>query len=373
VRTHLRHLIRAGRAAEAQAVLESSAYRNVRSAEFLAIRIQISIRLKCLGDARRIFGDVLSTAPALDDLDCLFAFAAALYEGSALRNVWAQLLDLSNAATDQGRNGVTDSLVLSARIRLALDDTDGFLTTLRSIDADENLGPLDLLLRAAAAAIAAPGIPDRDRPKIFGIGLARTGSTTLTAALTELGLSTIHWRNPLTHKLISDCDFTLFDGFTDTTVGVRFDELYFRFPNSKFVYTSRPLESWLTSIGQHWQREHGSSDFDEIKMSMQEPDVYWYGQPFLDLHNTLYFRYENFADSYRAHDQRVRHFFEDKPSNRFLEFDVFSGDGWEKLRRFIGVPLPQISFPWKNQKPDDGQAGRIMASRRPFSCLSESE
>lgn len=344
-------LIRVGRLEEALAVIESSARRDFESAAYVEIRLQILIDLKRLADARRAFADMLRMAATLDQLNCLFDFAPALYEGPDLTSTWGKLLDLSNAAIDRRSDPVTDCLVLSARIRLALDDGDGYLATLRSIDAGESLGAHDRLLRAAATAMAEPTYPDFDRPKVFGIGLSKTGTTTLAAALTGLGVSTIHWRNPLTRSLISDCDFTRFDGFTDITVAECFEDLYSRFPNSKFVYTTRPLESWLTSMDEHWRRRHGSADFQAIKRTMLEPDVYWYGSRFRALNNALYFLHESFADAYRAHDRRVRAFFEDKPKSCFLEFDIFAGDDWKKLCPFVGVPVPGIPFPWKNNTP----------------------
>lgn len=347
-RAFLRQLVTEGREAEALALLESRGSRGLESPTLVEIRLQILINLKRLVDARRVFADVMDKASGFSHLDCLFNFAAALYEGPDLTSTWARLLELTDAAIGHRRTIVTDWLVLRARIRLALGDDDGFLTTLRSIQGRKDLGTLDRFLRAAAAAMGEPTYPDFDKPKLFGIGLSKTGTTTLAVALTALDITAIHWRNPLTRSLISDCDLPKFDGFTDITVAERFEQLYSRFPNSKFVYTTRPLESWLASMDEHWRHNHGTSDFQEIKRTMEECDVYWYGSRFRALNNALYFRHESFADAYCAHDRRVRGFFEDKPNARFLEFDVFAGDGWEKLCPFLGIAIPKSPFPWRN-------------------------
>lgn len=362
-RNFLRQLVKTGQSAEALALLDSGGFHDAESPTLIEIRLQVLINLKRLADARQVFAGVLKSASGFGHLNCLFDFAAALYEGPTLTSTWAKLLERCDAAIGRRKNVLTDWLVLRARIRLALDDEDGFLTTLRGIDARKKLGTHDRLLRAAAAAMAEPAYPDLDRPKLFGIGLSKTGTTTLATALTGLDISTIHWRNPLTRTLISDSDLTKFDGFTDITVAERFEELYSRFPNSKFVYTTRPLESWLASMDEHWRRKHGTSDFRTIKRTMQEGDVYWYGSRFRALNNALYFRHESFAEAYCAHDRRVRRFFEDKPKSRFLEFDVFAGHGWEKLCPFLGLPVPKIPFPWKNNASNLRPARRTRAGK----------
>jgi hypothetical protein len=44
-------------------------------------------------------------------------------------------------------------------------------------------------------------------------------------------------------------------------------------------------------------------------------------------------------------------FFGENDRKRLLELDVFSGDGWEKLCRFVDRPIPSVAFPWENKAP----------------------
>jgi hypothetical protein len=70
-----------------------------------------------------------------------------------------------------------------------------------------------------------------------------------------------------------------------------------------------------------------------------------FGAQWSAIHLSLYFNHANYEDAYIAYDRRVRDFFRDKPDDRYLEFDVFSGDGWAKLCPFLRRPIPSQPFP----------------------------
>jgi len=44
-------------------------------------------------------------------------------------------------------------------------------------------------------------------------------------------------------------------------------------------------------------------------------------------------------------------YFKGRPKD-LLVIDIPAGDGWEKLCPFLGVPIPNQSFPKKNQTPN---------------------
>lgn len=239
--------------------------------------------------------------------------------------------------------------MLRARLHLALRDRAGFLAAADRLQPHAS-GRLGATLLAVTAAIREPAYPDFRKPKIFGIGLTKTGTTTLAAALTALGWTTLDWRNPLTFELMSKDDLHLFDAFTDTPVCLGFEAYYYMFPNSKFIYTMRSVAAWLTSIERQWKRLFGLSGFAAIREATERPDTLpLHGITFRDLYSTLYFNHADFTEAYRAHDRRVRRFFADKPKDRFLEFDVFRGDGWSELCAFIGCDIPRVPFPWENR------------------------
>ena len=76
--------------------------------------------------------------------------------------------------------------------------------------------------------------------KIFGIGLSRTGTTSLTLALSELGLHAYHF--PRGREVIDSVDAA-----TDTPVAAWYQDLDAAYPDSKFILTLRHRPEWLDS------------------------------------------------------------------------------------------------------------------------------
>jgi len=101
------------------------------------------------------------------------------------------------------------------------------------------------------------GAPSK-KPKVFGLGLSRTGTRSLTAALHLLGWDTVHYpvdRAALDAMVRGDVGFPhleRYDGMTDITVSPYFEDLDHAYPGSKFVLTVRDEESWLKSCKNHW-------------------------------------------------------------------------------------------------------------------------
>lgn len=341
-----------GRPEAAWRALDSSPFGRLESSSLVERRFDILIRLKRFDEADAYFARVLGCARRPDMLGSLFAFVPALYEGHERQRIWRVLLERATGTRSSSEGLDRVSLgVLTARIQLALRDLGGVGRTMQHLAECPHLGEHGEALRRVAAVLSSPKYPDYEKPKIFGIGLSKTGTTTLAAALMLLGFSTLDWSNPLTRELISDDDLPNFDAFTDIPVSVRFEYFYYLYPNSKFILTVRPFDSWVKSISSHWHRNLGMSDFDRSKAAMEEPRAFHYGTQFRDICRSLYFNYENYREAFEAHGRRVRRFFRDKPADRFLELNIFGGDGWPKLCAFVGREAPSAPFPWRNRKP----------------------
>ena len=78
--------------------------------------------------------------------------------------------------------------------------------------------------------------------KIFGVGLTRTGTTSLAVALGQVGYSVIHYP--------SECAlFTgQYIGAFDLPVVIHYKALDKAFPESRFVHTVREKDAWLESM-----------------------------------------------------------------------------------------------------------------------------
>lgn len=342
-------LFRKGRHAQALELLDGSQFRDRTMPALFEMRCRILIGLRRLAEARSVFTRALDEAGDLTALERLFAIAPSLYEGWPRTERWLALRKrLQALPSPEGPEAAARIEILQARLHLALRDYHGFLAAVGRVEPRYS-GRDGAILRAVAEAIREPAPADCPELKIFGIGLSKTGTTSLAAALTALGWPTLDWRNPLTFTLMSDDDLHLFGAFTDTPACLAFEKYYHQFPNSKFIYTTRPLAAWRASIEQHWKGQFGLSGFAAIKEAASQPDTIHYGTAFRDLNRTLYFNHADFIEAYREHDRRVRRFFADKPKERFLEFNVFHGDGWDELCRFVGCEIPAAEFPWENR------------------------
>ena len=191
-----------------------------------------------------------------------------------------------------------------------------------------------------------PSIEPTERPRVFGIGLNRTGTTSLDAALWHLGWTSTH--NPPAERM-AHADFGLFstddepfNAGTDVSVAACYRELDEAFPGSKFVLTVRDAEDWLRSIVNHFAKLpkwSGEGDWKTIRER-----VYASAWP----------TPEQFLAGYRAHLVGVANHFRNRPDD-LLVMNLTAGDGWDKLCPFLGVPIPDMEFP--NTNRSDGSDG----------------
>ena len=258
------------------------------------------------------------------------------------------LLERLSALAKQRADEEQAAAILQAQLRLAVCDHEGagrIVARLRSrgVAGEMVEGMAEICARRADAAY-----PDYDAPKVFCIGLSKTATSSLDEALQALGLRTVHWLNRSTETLLSENDLFLFDGFSDIVVSWRFEHLYTTFPNARFIYTTRRTADWVRSITAHYERLHGvSTPHDLARSGFRERFNGAAGMAEMN----LYARHATWEGAYREFDRRVRHFFADKPADKWLEMAVCEGEGWEKLCGFLGRPAPDRPFPSSNVAP----------------------
>jgi hypothetical protein len=173
---------------------------------------------------------------------------------------------------------------------------------------------------------------ERSVDKAWGIGLGRTGTTTICEAFRILGYKkVIH--NPKFEELAT------IDAAADNGCTIFYKYLAFRFPESKFVLTTRDLRSWLESF---------RYISDEHPIDKHSPERYELAiQRRMLLYETVDFDEHKMTDAYYRHHEDVRRFFKNTP-DRLLEFNITAGEGWEKLCPFLGREIPNVPFPRKN-------------------------
>lgn len=170
------------------------------------------------------------------------------------------------------------------------------------------------------------------KSKIFGIGLAKTGTTSLNDAFAILGISSIGCPTNIP-------SIRRFAAATDGIVADQFETLDQKFPQSKFIYTVRDRESWLESyIRYHGRKESASPEHaDKVERL--------YGTKGIDRRALL--------DAYERHERHVFEYFKNRP-NDLLVMNICGGEAdWEELCSFLGKPIPAVPFPASNERFTD--------------------
>jgi hypothetical protein len=188
-----------------------------------------------------------------------------------------------------------------------------------------------------------------DQERIFGIGLSKTGTTSLTRALEILGYETNHFPYSALRyeggRLRLDMErLQQWDAVTDSPVALFYDRLAERFDDAKFILTVRDIDAWLDSC----ERNHvWPGDYVRNKGIRKFPHI----RKILSLHHHVYgseqFNRATFRDAYEKHVTQVRTYFAGN-GHDLLVMDICGGDGWGPLCDYLGVPVPDEPFPREN-------------------------
>lgn len=189
--------------------------------------------------------------------------------------------------------------------------------------------------------------------KIFGIGLQRTGTTSLHRALQLLGYRSAPHAIALFYDIHAPI-LSQYDAFSDNPIPLLYPQLDEMCANGRFILTTRPLEAWLTSV--EWLfRANQSTLTPQLKKAAD--DIH------LALYNTTQFDRERFKDVWHKHHEDVQIYFQHRP-NDLLCIDLSQDDNWQKLCTFLGKPIPSVSFPHQNaRKPKKNQTSRLILKR----------
>lgn len=190
--------------------------------------------------------------------------------------------------------------------------------------------------------------------KVFGIGLSRTGTTSLAKALALLGYKSIHARG-LHH-------IEMYEASTDVPVAARYRQLDKRYPNSRFILTVRDMDSWLESCRQHYE---GYNPFELRNFKQAVEYAFCRGV----LYGIEGFDPDVFKVAYHRFVDGVHEYFKDR-SHDLLELNIVAGEGFEKLCPFLGKSALDTPFPKSNEskplpKQHDQYQVRTVAAKNP--------
>jgi len=172
-------------------------------------------------------------------------------------------------------------------------------------------------------------------PKVFCIGMHKTGTTSVGMALKTLGytLKSTHSVNCRERALgMIDQLLANFDAVEDHPWSFVFRELDERCPGSRFILTTRHPESWYASVLRHFG--------DEVTQMRQWIYGPQYGAP--QGNKDIY------LNRFGRHNSEVREYFSNRP-NALLEIDLSDGNNWTRICEFLSETVPSEKFPHANK------------------------
>jgi hypothetical protein len=205
--------------------------------------------------------------------------------------------------------------------------------------------------------------------RVIGVGLNRTGTTSLALALDELGFGPCYNLRTLNSEpqraagwLAAEEDpagadweriFTGFGSAAGSPTSAFWREITAAFGEAKVILTVRPAEGWYESVGATvtealapqppalrlltWRQGHDDAQTranDEFQERIWEREI---GGDFSDRDRTI--------EAFEKHIADVQ---ANIPADRLLVYSV--REGWGPLCAFLGVPEPPRPFPKENDR-----------------------
>lgn len=176
-------------------------------------------------------------------------------------------------------------------------------------------------------------------PRVFGIGLNKTATKSLGMCFEAMGFKNRTY-SLQAFKLYQKKDWTaLFefidqhDSFEDWPWPLMYKEIDARYPDAKFILTTRVTEDiWYKSLCKMAVRMGPMRDF--------EKPIYGYSMP--------HGHRQEHIDIYRKHNADVRAYFSDRPG-KLLEICFDQGFHMNTLTDFLGEPEIDFKPPHANK------------------------
>ncbi|AKH42832.1 hypothetical protein FHS61_000605 [Altererythrobacter atlanticus] len=184
------------------------------------------------------------------------------------------------------------------------------------------------------------------RRKVFGVGLNKTGTTSLAACMEKLGYRHMGYRLDLLKAYRSGqmdevwAVIDAHDSFDDWPYPLMYRELAERYPDAQFLLTiRRSPEIWFDSLARHSRQSRPFRNARKLAYGWRYPE------------NAR----EQHLEFYRRHNAEVQEYL----GNRVKVLCWETGDGWPELCDFIGAAVPEEAFPHANRSRPPSRAKRL--------------
>jgi hypothetical protein len=202
--------------------------------------------------------------------------------------------------------------------------------------------------------------------KVVGSGLGRTGTKSMQTALNMLGFGPCHhmvevfahpdsmalWIEAGAGRPDWDAIFKDYVSMVDYPGAAYWREIAAHYPEAKVLHTQRDPDAWFDSTQ--------ATIFAPGSLALAEGPLSAFfdciasrivGSSRERMHDCAFM-----TDHFRRNTQAVKAAI---PAERLLIYET--GEGWERLCQFLGVPVPEAPFPSENSSADFAAA---MAARR---------
>ncbi|MGD8533532.1 MAG: sulfotransferase [Gammaproteobacteria bacterium] len=190
------------------------------------------------------------------------------------------------------------------------------------------------------------GSPPEEMRLIFGIGMHRTGTRSLSEYLNNLGLRALHWpwwcERDIGKCLERDNDadvlqlleplFYQYDCFLDVPFSGLFRELDSRFPLGRFILTTRDSDGWWNSVVRHWK-------LDDLQSRPLDPAEFIQYRLYPPRDKTIVSVRDKAIQvaKFERHNLEVQRYF--GKTDKLLVIDLADTDKNAKVSDFLGMPI----------------------------------
>lgn len=199
--------------------------------------------------------------------------------------------------------------------------------------------------------------------QVLGVGLSKTGTTSLAAAVRLLGLKTVHYDLVRLMDVLDGTEpkphfrrYDDVDAVTDIPAAAFYQEIMDAYPTCRAVLTVRECEAWWRSIDAHIRRRplRPPEPWPGGPLTFDNPAAReWKRNQLMWLSRTLVYGSSEpheffYKKRFVEHSARVM---AEVPRDRLLVMDISTGDGWGPLCEFLRLPVPAKPFPILNKAP----------------------
>jgi len=189
--------------------------------------------------------------------------------------------------------------------------------------------------------------------KVVGSGLGRTGTKSMQTALAMLGVGPCHhmvevfmhpesmalWVDAAEGRPNWDEIFKDYQSAVDYPTAAYWKQVADHYPDAKVLHTVRDPDKWFDSTQATIFAQRGPASSSDGVSSLQDRFFGSFMGPMrAHLHDRAFM-----TDHFRRHTEAVKATI---APERLLVYEV--GEGWDRLCKFLGVPVPDEPYPSEN-------------------------